>query len=70
MSFLNIKIPVESLDHVLEVIREQIKADRLEVNSATSVEAIGRPTIEMRRLRDIVQREFKVCDRFLFLVEK
>lgn len=44
MSFLNFKIPVDSLDHVLEEIRKQIKAGRLEVNSPRWVEVIEKPS--------------------------
>lgn len=59
MSFLNFKIPVESLDSVLEEIRRQITAGRLEASS--SFEGIGKATIEIKRLKEIIEREFQVC---------
>lgn len=60
MSFLNVKIPVVTIDSLIDDIRKQVEVGRL-LGDISSAEVIENPTPEVDRLIDILQTEFKVC---------
>lgn len=66
MSFLNVTIPAESVDQLLDDIREQLLAGRFAVDLPGFHKVVERPTIELKRLIEIIQRELQVRIRYLY----
>lgn len=65
MSFLNVAIPVESVDSLLEEIRKQLDVGRFDEPKCDEIE-IQPPTREIKGLIEIIQRELQVRLRSLY----
>ncbi len=56
MSFLHVMMPVETIDGLLDKVREQVNSGRLEADQ----EVVPNGTMELRRLVSTLQMEFQV----------
>lgn len=64
MSFLNVKIPVVTIDSLIDDIRTQVKSGRLNISG----EEIRNTTPELDRLCEMLRIEFNVRWKFILFL--